>query len=57
MSFFYPRDLKAKEERKGRLAHLELLDPLVPKDLLEMTVQRATLYVCQLPAARPSDGL
>lgn len=45
---FDPRDLKVKEERKARLAHLELLDLPVPKDPLEMMVQRATLYVCQL---------
>ena len=37
------RDLKAREERKERPAPLELLDLLVPKDPLEMTVQRATL--------------
>lgn len=41
--FHYYRDLKAREERKERLARLELLDLLVPKDPLEMTVQRATL--------------
>lgn len=37
--------LKAREERKERLAPLELLDLLVPKDPLEMTVQRATLVL------------
>lgn len=40
---FHCRDLKGREERKASLAHLEPLDPLVPKDPLEMTVQRATL--------------
>jgi len=32
-----------REERKVKLAHLELLDLLAPKDPLEMMVQRATL--------------
>lgn len=42
-TFHYYRDLKAREERKERLAHPELQDLLVPKDPLEMMVQRATL--------------
>jgi len=46
MSSFTPcycRGLKAREERKESLAPLDLLDLPVPKDPLEMTVQRATL--------------
>lgn len=39
----YYRDLKVREERKERLAPLELLDLLVPKDPPGMTVQRGTL--------------
>lgn len=39
------RDLKVRGERKEKLAHLELLDLLVPKDPLEMMAPRATLYV------------
>ncbi|KAG7216742.1 hypothetical protein INR49_021125 [Caranx melampygus] len=35
-------DPKGREERKERLDPQELLDPLVPKDPLEMTVQRVT---------------
>lgn len=38
-----PGDLKVSEGRKERLAPLEVLDLRVPKDHLEMTVQRATL--------------
>lgn len=36
-------DRKVREERKERLAHLELLDPPGLKDPREMTVQRVTL--------------
>lgn len=45
-SLHYPyhyRDPRAREERKEKLAPLGLLDLLVPKAPLEMTVQRVTL--------------
>lgn len=42
------RDLKVRGERKEKLDPQELPDPLVPKDPLEMTVPRETLWVCHI---------
>lgn len=43
LDMFLLRASEARRVRREILAHLELLDPPVPEDPLEMTVQRVTL--------------